>query len=35
MNITALFSARWFAPQQRDLATAICSMGNPLGKNKT
>jgi predicted MFS family arabinose efflux permease len=34
MNITALFSARWFAPQQRDVATAICSMGNPLGKNK-
>ncbi len=33
MNITALFSARWFAPQQRDVATAIGSMANPLGKN--
>jgi predicted MFS family arabinose efflux permease len=33
MNITALFAARWFAPKQRDLATAIGSIANPLGKN--
>jgi predicted MFS family arabinose efflux permease len=32
LNSTALFAARWFAPQQRDIATAICSMANPLGK---
>lgn len=31
MNITALFAARWFAPKQRDLATSIGSMANPLG----
>jgi FLVCR family feline leukemia virus subgroup C receptor-related protein len=31
MNIIALFAARWFAPKQRDIATAICSMANPLG----
>ncbi|CAF1443023.1 unnamed protein product [Adineta steineri] len=31
MNITALFAARWFAPKQRDVATAIGSMANPLG----
>jgi predicted MFS family arabinose efflux permease len=31
MNITALFAARWFAPKQRDLATAIGSIANPLG----
>lgn len=31
MNITALFAARWFAPKQRDIATAIGSMANPLG----
>ncbi len=32
LNPTALFAARWFAPSQRDIATAICSMSNPLGK---
>lgn len=32
LNVTALFAARWFAPSQRDIATAICSMANPLGK---
>ena len=32
LNSTALFSARWFAPSQRDIATSICSMANPLGK---
>ncbi len=31
VNITALFAARWFAPKQRDIATSICSMANPLG----
>jgi predicted MFS family arabinose efflux permease len=31
MNVTALFAARWFAPKQRDIATAIGSMANPLG----
>jgi predicted MFS family arabinose efflux permease len=31
LNSTALFAARWFAPSQRDIATAICSMANPLG----
>ncbi|CAF0913073.1 unnamed protein product [Adineta steineri] len=31
LNSTALFSARWFPPSQRDIATAICSMANPLG----
>ena len=31
MNITALFAARWFAPKQRDIATAIGSIANPLG----
>ena len=31
MNLTALFAARWFAPKQRDIATAIGSMANPLG----
>ncbi len=30
-NISALFAARWFAPKQRDLATAIGSIANPLG----
>ncbi|CAF1180087.1 unnamed protein product, partial [Rotaria sp. Silwood1] len=29
-NAAALFAARWFAPGQRDLATAIGSMANPL-----
>jgi MFS family permease len=33
LNITALFAARWFASQQRDIATAIGSMANPLGRN--
>jgi predicted MFS family arabinose efflux permease len=32
LNSTALFAARWFAPSQRDIATAIGSMANPLGK---
>jgi len=32
LNITALFPARWFPPKQRDIATAICSMANPLGR---
>ena len=32
LNSTALFAARWFAPSQRDIATAICSMANPLGQ---
>ncbi|CAF3105319.1 unnamed protein product, partial [Rotaria sp. Silwood2] len=31
LNSTALFSARWFSPSQRDIATSICSMANPLG----
>jgi FLVCR family MFS transporter 7 len=31
VNITALFAARWFAVKQRDIATAIGSMANPLG----
>jgi predicted MFS family arabinose efflux permease len=31
LNITALFAARWFPPKQRDIATAIGSMANPLG----
>jgi predicted MFS family arabinose efflux permease len=31
LNSTAIFAARWFAPSQRDIATAICSMANPLG----
>jgi FLVCR family MFS transporter 7 len=31
LNITALFAARWFAVKQRDIATAIGSMANPLG----
>lgn len=31
LNSTALFAARWFAPSQRDIATAIGSMANPLG----
>jgi predicted MFS family arabinose efflux permease len=31
LNLTALFAARWFSPQQRDIATAIGSMANPLG----
>ena len=30
-NSVALFAARWFAPGQRDLATSIGSMANPLG----
>ena len=34
LNSTALFAARWFAPSQRDIATAICSMANPLGQSK-
>ena len=34
LNSTALFAARWFSPKQRDLATAIVSMANPLGKAK-
>jgi predicted MFS family arabinose efflux permease len=33
LNSTALFAARWFPPSQRDIATAICSMANPLGKD--
>ena len=32
LNSTALIAARWFAPSQRDVATAIGSMANPLGK---
>ena len=32
LNSTAEFAARWFSPSQRDVATAICSMANPLGK---
>jgi predicted MFS family arabinose efflux permease len=32
LNSTALFAARWFPPTQRDIATAIGSMANPLGK---
>jgi len=35
LNSTALFAARWFPPSQRDIATAICSMANPLGKIST
>ena len=35
LNITALFAARWFAPKQRDIATAVGSMANPLGKCST
>lgn len=31
-NISALFAARWFPPKQRDIATAVGSMANPLGK---
>ncbi|UJR11855.1 hypothetical protein I4U23_016035 [Adineta vaga] len=31
LNSTALFAARWFAPSQRDIATAIGSMANPIG----
>ncbi|CAF1123021.1 unnamed protein product [Adineta ricciae] len=31
INITPLFAARWFPPKQRDIATAISSMSNPLG----
>lgn len=31
MNMPADFASRWFAPEQRDIATAICSMANPLG----
>jgi predicted MFS family arabinose efflux permease len=31
LNLIALFAARWFAPQQRDIATALGSMANPLG----
>ena len=31
-NSVALFAARWFAPSQRDIATAIASMANPIGK---
>ena len=34
LNSTALFAARWFAPSQRDIATAICSMANPLGQSE-
>lgn len=34
LNSTALFAARWFSPSQRDIATSICSMANPLGKFK-
>jgi predicted MFS family arabinose efflux permease len=30
-NSPALLAARWFAPSQRDLATAIASMANPIG----
>ncbi|CAF4000304.1 unnamed protein product, partial [Rotaria sp. Silwood1] len=32
LNSTALFASRWFSPSQRDIATSICSMANPLGK---
>jgi predicted MFS family arabinose efflux permease len=32
LNSAALFAARWFAPSQRDIATAIGSMANPIGK---
>ena len=32
LNTTALFAARWFPLSQRDIATVIGSMGNPLGK---
>ena len=32
LNSAALFSARWFDPSQRDVATSIASMANPLGK---
>jgi predicted MFS family arabinose efflux permease len=31
LNSASLFAARWFAPSQRDVATAIGSMANPLG----
>ena len=31
LNSAALFSARWFDPSQRDIATSIASMANPLG----
>ncbi|CAF1272919.1 unnamed protein product [Rotaria magnacalcarata] len=31
LNSTALFASRWFSPSQRDIATSICSMANPLG----
>ncbi|CAF4851121.1 unnamed protein product [Rotaria sp. Silwood1] len=31
LNLTAEFAARWFPPKQRDVATALCSMANPLG----
>jgi predicted MFS family arabinose efflux permease len=32
LNSPALLAARWFPPSQRDIATAIGSMANPLGK---
>jgi len=31
LNAAALFAARWFDPSQRDIATSISSMANPLG----
>ena len=31
LNSTALFAAHWFPPSQRDVATSIGSMANPLG----
>ena len=32
LNCPALIAARWFSPSQRDIATSIGSMANPLGK---
>lgn len=31
LNSITLFASRWFSPSQRDIATSICSMANPLG----
>ncbi|UJR11609.1 hypothetical protein I4U23_015791 [Adineta vaga] len=31
VNMTTLFAARWFSSKQRDIATAVASMANPLG----
>lgn len=31
LNLPAQFSARWFPPKERDFATALSSMANPMG----